>query len=178
MSQISAKLSQLRWLFIVYFAVQLLVDMVLGWDFARVAPGTGRGYGLGRLQLSHGVLLTLTLFGAGVLFVLGLWLFQQLLRKKNWARVVLLIVGWLTVVDALLSFLFTSRATDFTTWLHNLAPGLDWQRALLVDRLKDSLGLLFWGYLIYILQVNPEMKRDFFQPPQVSGTEKDGSTRT
>lgn len=55
---------------------------------------------------------------------------------------------------------------------------LEWQRVLLVDRIKDFLGLVFWGYLVYILQVNPEVKRDFFQPPQASGTEKDGPTRT
>jgi hypothetical protein len=166
----------LRGLFIVYFAAQLIVDIVLGWDLTRGTLGSWRGYGMGHIRLSQGGLLALTLSGAGVLFALGLWLFQQLLRRKNWARVVLLIVGWLTAIDAPLSLLFTSRATGLTPWLINLAPGLDWQRVLLVDRVKDLLGLLFWGYLIYVLQINAEVKRDFLEPPQASGPGTAGPT--
>ena len=104
MSQTTAKLTQLRGLFVAYFAAQLIVDIVLGWDLTRGALGSWRGYGLGGLRLSQGGLLVLTLSGAGVLFALGLWLFQQLLRRKNWARVVLLVVGWLTAIDAPLVF--------------------------------------------------------------------------
>jgi hypothetical protein len=178
MSQNTARLTQLRWLFVVYFAAQLIVDIVLGWDLTRAALRDGHGFWLGHLRLSHGGFLTLIFLGAGVLFALGLWLFHELLRKKNWARVVLLIVGWLTVIDALLGFLITSRATGFTPWLRDVVPGLDWQRALLVDRIKDFLGLIFWGYLIYILQVKSEVKRDFFPPPQASGPGKTGPTGT
>jgi hypothetical protein len=60
-----------------------------------------------------------------------------------------------------------------------LAPGLDWQRVLLVDRVKDLLGLLFWGYLIYVLQINAEVKRDFLGPLplQTSGGGTTGPTR-
>jgi hypothetical protein len=60
-----------------------------------------------------------------------------------------------------------------------LSPGLDWQRVLLVDRVKDFLGLLFWGYLIYVLQINAEVKRDFLEPLplQTSGAGTAGPTR-
>lgn len=175
MSQTTAKLTRLRGLFIAYFAAQLLVDIVLGWDLTRGALGSWRGYGLGVFRLSQGGLIALALSGAGILFVLGLWLFRKLLRRTNWARVVLLVVGWFAVIDAPFSLLFTSRATGFTPWLINLAPGVDWQRALLVDRVKDLLGLLFWGYLIFVLQVNAEVKRDFLEPPKTSGTATAGS---
>ncbi len=168
MSQIDSKLSQLRGLFIIYFAVQLIVDFVLGWNLAREELGRGRGYGLGRLHLSRGAFLTLVLIVASFLFALGLWLFGQLLRRKNWARVVLLIIGWLAVADALLSFLLTSRAMGFMPWMHSLEPGLDWHRVVLIDRTKDFLGLIFWGYLIYVLQIHPEVKRVFLEPLQAS----------
>lgn len=165
MSQITAKLSQLRGFFIVYFAVQLVVDIVLGGDLMRESWGSGRGRWMAHLQLSRGAFFTLTLLVAGLIFALGLWLFQQLSQKKNWARIVLLVVAWLTVADALLSLLFTSGTAGFLPWLYKLAPGLDWRRAILIDRIKDFLGLLFWGYLIFVLQVNRDVKSDFFRPP-------------
>ena len=177
MSQTTAKLTQLRGLFIAYFMALIIVDVLLGWDLIRGSLGSWRGYGLGLFRFSQGGILALTLSGAGVLFILGLWLFRQLIRRKNWARVVLLIVGWLTAIDAPFSLLFTSRATGLTPWLINLAPGLDWQGVLLVDHVKDLLGLLFWGYLIYVLQINAEVKRDFLKPPQASGPGTAGPSR-
>ena len=174
MNQITAKLSQLRRFFIIYFSAQLIVDIIIGWDLIQVGLGSWRGYGLGRLQVSRGAFLPLILFVAGVQFALGMWLFRRLLQHKQWARVILLVIGWLTVADALLSFLFTSGTRGLVPWLNNLVPDLDWQRALLVDRIKDFLGFLFWGYLIYILQFNAKVKRDFLQPPQPTSTEKEG----
>ena len=170
MSQVTTKLHQLRGFFIFYFVAQLFVDVVMGWDLARVSLGRGRGFGPGRLGFSRGAFLMLTLLFAGVLFALALWFFQQMIQRKNWARIVLLIVGWVTVADALLSWLFTTQAGGFTPWLFSLVPGLDWQRALLVDRVKDFLGLLFWAYLIYVLQFTLEVKRSFLPSAQASGS--------
>ncbi len=170
MSQVTAKLHQLRGFFIVYFVAQLFVDIVLGWDLTRVSLGRGRGFGPGRMGFSRGAFLMLTLLFAGVLFALALWFFQQMIQRKNWARIVLLVVGWVTVADAFFSWLLTARSAGFTAWLFGLAPGLDWQRALLVDRVKDFLGLLFWAYLIYVLQFTPEVRRSFFPPAQASGS--------
>lgn len=173
MSQIDSKLSQLRGLFIIFFAAQLIVDIVLGWDYARVGLGIWRGSGLGRLNLSRGALLALVLIVSGLLFALGLWLFRNLRQRKNWARLALLVIGWLAVADALLSFLFTSRGLGFMPWLRSLEPGLYWHRVILIDRVKDFLGLVFWGYLIYVLQIHPEVKRAFWEPAQGSGTGTD-----
>jgi len=173
MSQIDAKLSQLRGYFIICFVAQLIVDFILGWDLIRNERGGVRGYGLGRLNLSSGTLLILALIIAGILLALGLWLFRQLLLKKNWARIVLLVVGWVTVADALSSFLITSGVGGFMSWLDSLEPGLHWPRVVLIDRTKDFIGLIFWGYLIYILQFKPEVKREFCAPAHASGLDKD-----
>jgi len=170
MSQIDAKLSQLRGFFIICFAAQIIVDLVLGWDLIQNERGGVRGYGLGRLNLSSGALLILALIIAGILLALGLWLFRQLMLRKNWARIVLLVVGWVTVADALSSFLLTSGAAGFMSWLDSLEPGLHWPRVVLIDRTKDFIGLIFWGYLIYILQFKPEVKREFCALTQASGT--------
>jgi hypothetical protein len=43
--------------------------------------------------------------------------------------------------------------------------------AFLVDRLKDLLGFVFWGYAIHTLQVDREVEREFQTlPPAASGT--------
>jgi hypothetical protein len=177
MIQTTSKLTQLRGLFVVYFVVLIIVDVLLGWDLIRWSMRNWRGSGMDRSQLSQGGLLILILSGAGLLFALGLWLFRQLLQRKNWARLVLLVVGWLTVIDGALSLLITSRATGFTPWLTSLAPGLDWHRAILVDRVKDLLGLVFWGYLVWVLQIAPDVKRDFLERPQTSGPGTAGPSR-
>jgi hypothetical protein len=174
MSRITAKLSRLRGLFIAYFMALIIVDVLLGWDLIRGSLGSWRDYRLDRSGPSQGGLFILILSGAGLLFALGLWLFRQLIRRKSWARVVLLVVGWLTVIDAALSLLITSRATGFTPWLTSLTPGLDWHRAILVDRIKDLIGLLFWGYLVWVLQIAPDVKRDFLEPPHAPGPETAG----
>lgn len=167
MSETTAKLSRLRRLFVIYFAAQLVVDLALGWDLA--AGPLGRGSWLGRWHLSQGAFLALVLLTEGALLAVGLWLFQLLLKRKNGARVALLIVGWLAVIDALSSWLFSSQTAGLTPWLNRLEPGLDWPRAILVDRVKDLLGFLFWGYSIIVLQLNAGVKRDFVNPPPAPG---------
>jgi len=169
MSQIDVKLSQLRKFFIIYFVVQIVVDLVLGWDLIRDERGRVLGYGPGRWNLSSGALLAVALIVAGLLLALGLFLFRQLQLKKSWARIVLLVVGWVTVADALSSFLLTAGVGGFMSWLDSLEPGVHWPRVVLIDRTKDFLGLIFWGYLIYILQFKPEVKREFCAPAKASG---------
>ena len=172
MERIASKLSLLRGLFIAYFAALLLVDLVLGWDLTRAVFEGGPAGWPGRLRMSHGAFIALTLSIAAVLFFLGLWLLLQAARRKNWARVALLVVGWLIVIDALTSLLFTSRTPGFSSWLSGLNPDMDWHRAMLIDRIKDFLGLLYWGTLIFVLQFNAEMKRGLLEParsPRESG---------
>ncbi len=166
MSRITAKLNQLRVFFIICLAAQLLVDIVMGWDLIPASSAFRRMHELGSLRLSCGSLLAIALLTAGALFALGLWLFQQLLRRKNWARIVLLVIAWLIVIDAVTSWLFTSWAMRLNPWMSRMAPGLDWHQALRVDRVKDFLGLLYWGYLIFVLQFDAAVKGEFLQPVQ------------
>ncbi len=171
MSRFMEKLSRLRWVFVVYFFVLVGIDIVVGWKMAGGWQGSFAGTGLDRWWSTYWAFLLFYLLVSGVLLALGLWLFGRLPQKKNWARVVLLIVAWLTVMDAISTWLFTSGNEGFLPWLASLAPGLDWHKAFLVDRIKDLLGLVFWGYAIYTLQLDREAKREFQAiPPAASGT--------
>jgi len=171
MSRFKEKLSRLRWVFVVYFFVLVGIDIVVGWKMTGGGLGSFSGSGPVRSRLSYWAYLLLYLLVSVILFALGLWLFGRLPQRKNWARVALLIVAWLTVMDAISTWLFTSGNEGFLPWIASLAPGLDWHRAFLVDRIKDLLGLVFWGYAIYTLQVDREVKREFQAvPPAASGT--------
>ena len=170
MSHFSWKAHQLRGFFVVYTLARLAVEIILGWGITRDMLGEWHFHGINRLLISPGVLLTLIIFITGIIFALGLWLFYNLLQKKNWARIVLLVVGWLAVIDAIFSLLLATRISGFPSWLTHLEPGLDWQRVMLVDRIKDILGLLFWGYLIVVLQFDHRVKRDFFPPTDTTSS--------
>lgn len=154
------KIHQLRGFFVIYTIARLGVEIILGWGITGDIPEEGYQSWL----TSPGLLLTLTILVSGAIFALGLWLFYHLLKKKNWARILLLVIGWLTVVDAITSLLFTSQVSNLAPWVARLAPGLDWKRIMLIDRTKDILGLIFWGYLIVVLQFDRQVKREFFQP--------------
>lgn len=166
MSQVIAKLHRLRGVFVVYFVAKLAIEIFLTRDVL-----SGPGWGLERLGLPPGTLLAVTLLTAAALFALGWWVFLHLLLKKNWARTLLLVVAWLAVIDATLTFLLIPRMAGMEHWLGRIAPGVEWNRLLLVDRVTDFLGLIYWGYAIYVLQIDPEVKRDFF-PPAASDAEK------
>lgn len=165
MTHFSWKIQQLRGFFVVYTVARLVAEIILS---RRIFLETGEEYhhhNFQRWLTSPGILPILTILINGALFVLGLWLFHHLLKKKNWARILLLVVGWLTVVDAITSLLFTGQASNLVPWVARFAPDLDWKRIVLIDRIKDLLGLIFWGYLIVVLQFDQPVKREFIPPP-------------
>jgi hypothetical protein len=100
-----------------------------------------------------------------VLLLLGLGLFHFLLEKKNWARVFLLIVGWINVIDAVSGLLFHTEASRFLSYFK---IGIDWDRILYLDRVTDILGLIYWGYAIVVLQFTSSVRQEFFAPPAAS----------
>lgn len=161
MQHFSWKLHQLRGFFIIFLVIRFGIEFTLGWDIVRDLLQEGRFHEINHLVFSPGVLLALIGFVILVMILLGLWIFHNLLQKKNWARIVLLAVGWLAAADALINLMFTAQSSGFIYWLVDLAPDLDWSRILLMERLKDILGLIFWGYLIVVLQFDQRTKRVF-----------------
>jgi hypothetical protein len=164
MKNFSWKLHQLRGFFIIYLVARFGIEIFPGWDIVRDLLEEGRFHGINRLVFPPGVLFFLIGFVMLVMVLLGLWIFHNLLQKKNWARIVLLIMGWLAVADSVFSLIFTAQSSGLFYWLMDLAPDMDWSRILLVERLKDILGLIFWGYLIVVLQFDRRTKQVFLGP--------------
>lgn len=161
MAHANAKLQRLRGLFIAYFAVWIAINIWFGSRAVEwMEPRTGHPV------LTPRALVTLGLLAAGFLFATGLWLFHHLLQKKCWARTVLLVIGWLVVIDGVTSLLFIVSAPGLSGWLERFLPGFDWQLLLRFDRVKDLVGLVFWGYLVFELQTDPEVKRAFGAGPE------------
>jgi hypothetical protein len=157
MTKIDVKLHRLRWLFAAYFVAMIGIDVFFSLNIL-----TGQSLGLGRVGLTPGALLAVALLAYAAIFAATWWLFHQLLLKKRWARTMLLVGGWLAVLDAVSSFLLTREAAGLGQLLGQLTPELDWERLAMLDRIKDIFGLLYWGYAIYVLQIDPEVKREFF----------------
>jgi hypothetical protein len=110
-----------------------------------------------------------------VLVLILAWLvFGQLLQRRNWARLLLLVLGWLAVLSAVFSLLTASQLTEMSGWLARLVPGidLDWERLLRFDRIQKVFELLFWGYLIAVLQFDRAVRAEF-QPSAPAGAASD-----
>jgi len=163
------KLSHLRVLFVLYMLAKTIVEIVLGSTICLDSLEAGGMSWLVRFFGSHFAIPILAIFSNGVMLLLGLVLFHFLLEKKNWARIILLIVGWVNVVDAVSGLLFHDVASRFLSYFR---VGIDWDQILYLDRVTDTLGLIYWGYVIIVLQFNDKVKQEFFAPPQETATEQ------
>ena len=106
---------------------------------------------------------TTVLAGAGaslLLLLLAATLFNALLRLEGWARIVVLVIGWITVCSAALTFLTLPGAMELYGPVLELA-GPGWPALAAVSVLTKAADLAFWGWAIYVLQVNPAVRRAF-----------------
>jgi hypothetical protein len=144
------KLYRLRLVFIIYFIAKVIVDVAFGSNISIPVRSN--------IEISPMVFYVIAIFINLILFLIGLMLFYFLLNKKNWARIVLLIVGWLAVADVFVSMIFSSNINQILKYFGSYT---DWNKLLLLDRVTDILGLFFWGYAIYILQFSSDVRKIF-----------------
>ena len=155
------KLDLLRLYFIIYFIAKIIVDIVLG---SHITNHTAS-----YLKISQTVIYTFTILINFILFLIGLLVFYFLLKKRNWARIVLLIIGWLAVLDFISSLFLSSKIGELLTHIDRLA---DWDSLILIDRITDIISLIYWGFAIYILQFNNEVKDLFLSTGSVDSQEQ------
>ena len=103
------KLSNLRLYFIIYFIAKVIVDVAFGshitsdaTKYLNISPA-----------VFYGFAIIINLF----LFLIGLSLFYFLLEKRNWARIVLIVLGWLVVLDVVSSLVFSSNISEILTYI-------------------------------------------------------------
>jgi hypothetical protein len=162
MSSPSIKLYRLRGIFVVYFVLKSIVGAVVAFGVMR--QGFFREFG--RWQFPPGAVMFFSLAVAAVILIVAWLVFGQLLLRKNWARVLLLVVGWLTVFSAVFSLLASSHFSQLGSWVSHWVADMDWEKLLQFDRIQKVFELLFWGYLISVLQFDAAVRDEFFpQPP-------------
>ena len=160
MSSTSTKLYRLRGIFVVYYVLKSIAGAVFAVGFLR---STAIGW-RGMRGWTPGSMAFFSLAVAAVILLLAWLVFGQLLLRRNWARLLLLVLGWLAVIGALVGLLLTSDDSAMSSWLSRwIAPvDMDWQRLLAYDRVQKVFELLFWGYLISVLQFDRSVRDEFF----------------
>lgn len=143
-------LIHLRKIFVIYFILKIIVDIGAG---GHITSGKTSYFSLSP-ETYYELALGLNIF----LFLVGLSLFYFLLEKRYWARIVLLIIGWLAVFDFFSGLLFSSKAAELLT---HIDRSTNWNTIILIDRITDFIGFVFWGYAIFILQFNTDVKKIF-----------------
>ena len=160
MNDASATLRWLRGLFVAYFLARNLVAIALAWP----------AFGAGSTVLAADRDVPLAPFMAFgflveiVLFAVAMWIFAQLLQRKTWARLLLLIVGWIALAGAFFGALAGPRLASIAGLHGQLAlegSGLDWNRVMAAGLLQNILAVAFWGYLLYVLNVNRRVRAEF-----------------
>lgn len=157
----SIKLHRLRGIFVAYFVVKSLAGAVVAWGVFRTLAEEqlrdSRGW-------TPGGLAAFSLAATAIILVLAWLVFGQLLQRRNWARVLLLVIGWLTVFSAVFTLLTSAQLSETGAWLTRLVPGmdLDWGKLMRFDRIQKVFELLFWGYLISVLQFDSAVRDEFF----------------
>ena len=168
MSSPSIKLYRLRGIFVVYFMLKTIAGLVISWSLIQLAAPDHTDHIInGEVNVNFnrfepGTLIAFSLIIAAVILVIALLIFGQLLQRKNWARVLLLVIGWLTVISAVFSLLMTTPSSRFAAYISQWLPDMDWEKLMQFDRIQKIFELLFWGYLISVLQFDHAMRDEFF----------------
>ncbi len=160
MEKVIARLRRLRGWFVAgyvmqaavgtWVAIRVLEDMRCTLAFREALRAADAG-----LVAASGLAGTL-----GILALL-LWVFRALLRLREWARLVLLVLGWLSVAGAASSLVGTSSLSGLAHWAPDLACGLDLRGLASVSVVTNLLSLVLWGYVIGVLQFDHDVRDAF-----------------
>lgn len=152
------RLHQLRLYFILYIVIRILIDVFYGKEIIINTFRSFTPFSISQYISSPGIFYVIIFFTYVFTFIIGLILFHYLIEKKSWARILLLITGWLAVIDAVSGVLVQHQISGI---LNYIDKEINWKQIFFLDRVTDFLGLIFWGSLIYILQFNRNIKQIF-----------------
>ena len=162
MDAVQTALRRIRNWFLVWFIVEAVVGTVVAawvldglgrWPFLRHALG---GVGAaGTVLAGFGVSLVLLLLAMAVL--------DALQRLQPWARIVMLVIGWITVVSAALNLLMLPASAELLESVVEFTGG-DWPALVAASALTKLADLVFWSWVIYVLQMNAAVREAFLCP--------------
>ena len=159
MNAVHALLRRLRNWFLAWFIAEAVVGIAASayvLDGMRLHPLLG--------DVMGGMGAVGTILSGVVVSLLLLWLawvvLGALLDLKPWARVVMLVVGWITVASATLNLLALPGTSVLLEPVAMLI-GSDWLGLVTVGVLTKVADLAFWSWVIYVLQMNAAVREAF-----------------
>jgi hypothetical protein len=161
------QLGQLRGVFLVWFVAQCVLG---NWSAVRaIQQLRGSARFAGELEsVTPAYILGVSLVSEALVLALALLVFWRLLRLADWARILLLVFGWLGALGAAISLLTSPSPALLESWLDGFLPGVDWRGLGRLGLLSDALSLAFWSYLVFTLQFQPAVRAAFGadEPPR------------
>jgi hypothetical protein len=159
MDAVRATLRQLRSWFLVWFIVEAVAGTAAA---AYVLDGMGR-HSFMRHAMGGVSAASTILAGAVVsLFLLLIaWaLLDALLDFRPWARLVMLVIGWITAVSAAIDLAALPVSSALLAPFVELT-GDSWAVLAAVSAVTKLADLAFWSWVIYTLQMNPAVRGAF-----------------
>jgi hypothetical protein len=120
-------------------------------------------------SVPDGAIIAWSLFVGGAVLALGLLLFHHLVLRKPWARVIMLVIAWLTGISSLLSLISSCGLYAPSGWLMQIMPGVDWAMVGLFSTVANLSSLAFSVYTIRVLQFDDTIRQEFLQAGQAPG---------
>ena len=162
MDAVHALLRRLRDWFLVWFVVEAAVGTAAA---AYVLDGMGRHsllrYATGGVGAPGTVLAGIV---ASLILLLLAWaVLEALLDLQPWARMVMLVIGWITVASAALNLLTLPGSMALIEPIVEVTGG-DWTVLVASSALTKLADLAFWSWVIYVLQLNPGVREAFLCP--------------
>lgn len=159
----------------VHARLRRLRDWFLVWFVAEAAAGTAvAAYVLDGMR--HHSLLRYATGGMGApatvlagivaslaLLLLARAVLEALLELEPWARIVMLVIGWIATVSAAINLLTLPASSALLGLLGGLMDG-DASLLMAASVLTKLADLAFWSWAIYVLQVNPAVRGAFCRP--------------
>jgi len=159
MDDVHAILRLLRNWFLAWFVTEALIGLAAT---AYVLGGMRRHSLLGSLTgrvSAEGAILAGVVVSL-ILLLLAWAVLEALLDLKPWARIVMLVVGWITVASAALNLLALPGASALLAPVVALT-GADWPALVTISVLTKTLDLAFWSWAIHVLQMRADVRAAF-----------------
>ncbi len=162
MDTVHATLTHIRNWFMVWFVAEAAMGTAAA---AYVLDGLGRQpllrHALGGVGAAGtvfaGIIVSL------VLLLLAIAVLDALQRLQPWARMVMLVVGWITVVSTALNLLMLPASAELLESVVEITGG-DWPALMAVNLLTKLADLAYWGWVVYVLQTNTAIREAFRCP--------------
>ena len=164
MEAVVRRLRLLRGWFLALYVVQSVLAIGITIDVIGSLRRAGGVAGAELARVSDGHVLGWTLCALVGLLALVLWLFREVLRLRPWARLVLLVVAWVSAVSAAISVVAAPSAGTVAPWVARYADGLDVASLAPLSVLANALSLVLWGYVIWTLQFREDVRAAFCGP--------------